>query len=178
VVHGIAVRADRLFRGRDVKAIDLAGLSAETGAPKLPPATWIINSVRSRPVNAPEPRLLGQRREPPPAAKPAAPAPRPAAVPTPHLPVSVSRNGHVPATGDDAAKVMLRFQDLMARFLDTQKAVMTGYLQGSGGAPELPAMPEWNTDDTDRTDEDGSDKKSVLPDPSSSVASVPSVFHS
>jgi NAD(P)-dependent dehydrogenase (short-subunit alcohol dehydrogenase family) len=45
----------------------------------------------------------------------------------------------VPAAGDEAAQVMLRFQDLMARFLDTQKSVMVGYLQGGAAPPPVPA---------------------------------------
>ena len=60
--HGVAVRPDRLFRGRVVAPIDLDRLSPETGRPKLSPTTWIINSVRNRPKDAPEPRLLGQAR--------------------------------------------------------------------------------------------------------------------
>ena len=60
--HGVPVSPDRLFRGRDVAPIDLDRLSPETGRPKLSPTTWIINSVRNRPLNAPEPRLLGQAR--------------------------------------------------------------------------------------------------------------------
>ena len=60
--HGVAVRPERLFRGRGVASIDLDRLSPETGRPKLSPTTWIINSVRNRPKDAPEPRLLGQAR--------------------------------------------------------------------------------------------------------------------
>jgi acyl carrier protein len=36
---------------------------------------------------------------------------------------------------------MLRFQDLMAKFLDTQKSVMTTFLQGGGGTAPSPALP-------------------------------------
>ena len=56
------MRPERLFRGRVVAPIDLERLSPETGRPKLSPTTWIINSVRNRPKDAPEPRLLGQAR--------------------------------------------------------------------------------------------------------------------
>src|SRR5207248_10609132 len=151
---GVPVRLDRLFRGRDLRPFDLAALGQQTGKPALTPSTWMVNSIRNRPLNAPEPRLLGQTRAgeedrvtrrqgdkvteapqrlgpapatPPPPAAPFSPgvngaAPHPAALPT------------VPA--DEAAQVMLRFQDLMARFLDTQRSVMTSYLQG-GGVPAL-----------------------------------------
>jgi NAD(P)-dependent dehydrogenase (short-subunit alcohol dehydrogenase family)/acyl carrier protein len=40
---------------------------------------------------------------------------------------------------DEAAQVMLRFQDLMTRFLDTQKSVMLQYLQGTNDSVQLPA---------------------------------------
>ena len=60
--HGVAVKPERLFRGRVVAPIDLDRFSPETGRPKLSPTTWIINSVRNRPKDAPEPRLLGQAR--------------------------------------------------------------------------------------------------------------------
>lgn len=57
------------------------------------------------------------------------------------LPVP-STNGHAPAHAhaapDGAAAVMLRFQEVMARFLDTQKSVMLGYL---GAAPAPAPVP-------------------------------------
>src|SRR5262249_38516048 len=71
VVHGVAIRPEPLFRGRNLRVIDLANLPRETG-PNLSPTTWIINSVRSRPLNGPEPSLLGQRRSPQAAAELAA----------------------------------------------------------------------------------------------------------
>lgn len=43
---------------------------------------------------------------------------------------------------DEAAQVMLRFQNLMSQFLDMQRSVMTSYLQGGtlpASAPPLPA---------------------------------------
>ena len=73
--HGVAVRPERLFRGRVATAIDLDRLSPETGRPKLTPTTWIINSVRNRPKDAPEPRLLGQAR--PLDERPSAPSQKP-----------------------------------------------------------------------------------------------------
>jgi len=157
----------RLFQGRTTKTLDLAHLEQETGVPKITPTTWVVNGVRNRPYNAPEPHVLGQpmpatkapshkdrpAAKPAPAhapapaaktpaakapaakapAKPAAPAAKPAVQPTrgttPMTPPSVN--------GDAAAQVMLRFQDLMARFLETQQSVMTRYLQGGDG--HLPA---------------------------------------
>jgi acyl transferase domain-containing protein/NAD(P)H-dependent flavin oxidoreductase YrpB (nitropropane dioxygenase family)/NAD(P)-dependent dehydrogenase (short-subunit alcohol dehydrogenase family) len=163
LVQGLPVCLERLYAGRDLTLLDLADLKQQTGRPKLPPSTWIINSVRARPLNAPEPVLLGQarheeratrdggqrtqsngedlsrQRSPEPAAQ------RPATATT-HLPTA-GQNG-VPqsisfetsaGSADETAQVMLRFQDLMARFLDTQKSIMTSYLQGSGSTLPSPA---------------------------------------
>ncbi|WP_439622588.1 SDR family NAD(P)-dependent oxidoreductase [Gemmata sp.] len=191
---GVPVKLDRLFQGRTVQAFDLAKLGPDTGKPKIPATAWVVNGVRSRPINGPEPRLLGQNHSgntPAPAATPtavkpaaaakvstngdhapapkAAPAPvaAPVAAPKPvpavaaqvtvaarpaptHTPsvvpgitpamntteparVAPSNNGH-PAP-DGAAAVMMRFQEVMAKFLDTQKSVMLGYLGTGGTAP-------------------------------------------
>jgi acyl transferase domain-containing protein/NAD(P)H-dependent flavin oxidoreductase YrpB (nitropropane dioxygenase family)/NADP-dependent 3-hydroxy acid dehydrogenase YdfG len=147
LVSGVSARLDRLYQGRDLRAIDLGNLDRETGAPRLPPSTWLVNGIRSRPLNGREPLLLGRTKHlnTPPA--PPAPAPTPApAPPVPVLAAAIGANGVGPpvltaaaGAGDDAAQVVLRFQELMARFLDTQNAVMTAYLQGSDAAP--PAGP-------------------------------------
>jgi NAD(P)-dependent dehydrogenase (short-subunit alcohol dehydrogenase family) len=53
-----------------------------------------------------------------------------------------SANGHAhPAAPapDGAAAVMMRFQEVMARFLDTQKSVMLGFLGASNGAVPGPS---------------------------------------
>ncbi|MFM8273965.1 MAG: beta-ketoacyl synthase N-terminal-like domain-containing protein, partial [Gemmata sp.] len=176
---GVPARLDRLFAGRGVQSFELAKLSADTGKPKHPATAWVVNGIRSRPLNGPEPRLLGQAlpagaqpkalppapapQEKEPVSTPAGPprpllngataqdartAPPPAITPpsrammhttdTPALPVP-SANGHAPHASqpapDGAAAVMLRFQEVMAKFLDTQKSVMLGFL----GAPQPPA---------------------------------------
>lgn len=179
---GVPANLDRLFAGRGVQPFELAKLSADTGKPKPPPTAWVVNGVRSRPVNGPEPRLLGQplpagakAKEPVVSPQPApksAPAPAPTAAPAAATPVTVAKpapapvvptttsqpvrplmhthtspapslngNGHAhaPAAPEGAAAVMLRFQEVMARFVDTQKSVMLAYL----GAPQpsAPAVP-------------------------------------
>lgn len=83
-------------------------------------------------VPAPAPAAVAVAPLPAPSRLPAAtPAPAPAPVAAPALQAS----GSV----DEAAQVMLRFQDLMARFLETQRNVMLTYLQG--GPVNLPAAP-------------------------------------
>jgi acyl transferase domain-containing protein/NAD(P)-dependent dehydrogenase (short-subunit alcohol dehydrogenase family) len=184
VVHGVPVRPDRLFRGRDVQPVDLTNLSAETGKPKLSSTTWIVNSVRSRPANAPEPLLIGQHRNAKEQEAFLAKTPRTqrksarkeAEEPTPPVSSAPTSSGgrangvsaKVPSVdaadlGDDAAKVMLRFQDLMGRFLDTQKAVMASYLQGAAAAPEpLTAAPP---PVQEVPEEAAEEKAAVLPEP-------------
>jgi len=164
---GVPANLDRLFQGRAVQAFDLAKLDATTGKPKHTPTTWVVNGVRSRPINGPEPRLLGQtfwkgevpakpqavretaaippktqpapKLEPQPAPKPQPVAPRvmmnTETQPAQYVPSAngtPSRTGPVP---EGAEQVMARFQDVMARFLDTQKSVMLSYLGAGGERP-------------------------------------------
>ncbi len=169
LVHGVPLQLARLHEHRELKTFELAKLEQQTDKPRVTPTTWMVNSVRSKPFAAPEPRLIGQthhkdeapRRNavmqpapvslsnperplassaPTPAAPPApvAPAAHTAAVPPAPAPVAAPAPRAVSGM-DESAQVMLRFQDLMARFLDTQKSVMLTYLQGSPGS--LPTMP-------------------------------------
>lgn len=175
---GVPANLDRLFQGRSLQPFDLATMNAETGKPKHTATTWLVSGVRSRPINGPEPRLLGQ----PPRegdAKPQAvretvvatpksesPKPVPLSVsspkptpkvepkPQPVVPrvtmntnetqpalIAPSANGTHARTGpvpEGAEAVMMKFQDVMARFLDTQRSVMLSYL-GAGGALPAPS---------------------------------------
>ena len=162
LVQGLPLCLEPLYQGRDLRQFDVADLKHVTIKPKPPSSTWIINSVRNRPVNAPEPQLLGQPR---PAPAPIAASAKPIGVaraesskgvlsPTPFEDSGRAtglQNGAPPlplqsetaATDDEATAVMLRFQDLMARFLDTQKSVMTSYLQGTGNTVAPLPLPSW-----------------------------------
>ncbi|MCS6851309.1 MAG: SDR family NAD(P)-dependent oxidoreductase [Gemmataceae bacterium] len=46
-----------------------------------------------------------------------------------------------PVAGDDVTQVMLRFQDLMARFLETQRSVMQQFLEGNPPTTPPPVPP-------------------------------------
>src|SRR5262249_19816687 len=59
---GLPIDLRRLHADRNLRLLDLTNLVEQTRQTKLSPSTWIINSVRSRPLNAPEPILLGQPR--------------------------------------------------------------------------------------------------------------------
>lgn len=158
LVAGLAVRLDRLFDGRGVTLLELAKLGPETGKPKHPPTAWVVNGVRSRPIHAPEPRLLGHplppsgdRSQPVEANKPQPAPTSPLASSRPTTPqVKMHTPEHAPpvtpvtspsrtSTTDGAAQVMMRFQEVMARFLDTQRSVMLSFL-GSSGSPPTPTV--------------------------------------
>jgi malonyl CoA-acyl carrier protein transacylase/NAD(P)-dependent dehydrogenase (short-subunit alcohol dehydrogenase family) len=175
LVRGVPVRLDRLHSGRNLRRLDLHHLERDSSPPSPAPSTWLVNSARVRPLNGPEPKLLGQARIEDPVAAPVPsmraaaevpkaptlptmkPTPAQPSVPPPHTNGTAHTNGvhhppapaalvppatpAAPATADEAVQVMLRFQDLMARFLETQRSVMVNYLQGGAPAGSLPATP-------------------------------------
>jgi len=59
---GVTANLDRLFAGRATQPFELAKLNADTGKPTLAPTTWVVNGVRSRPLNGPEPRCSARAR--------------------------------------------------------------------------------------------------------------------
>jgi acyl transferase domain-containing protein/NAD(P)H-dependent flavin oxidoreductase YrpB (nitropropane dioxygenase family)/NAD(P)-dependent dehydrogenase (short-subunit alcohol dehydrogenase family) len=140
---GLPIDLRRLYAGRSLRTLDLMDLVQQTQKPKPSPSTWIINSVRNRPLDAPEPTLLGQ--------------PRPASARSSLSSLSQSAslssvsarvmdktsmrsklNGSARLNGarqdvasaSEETQVMLRYQELMSKFLETQKSIMTSYLQG------------------------------------------------
>src|SRR5439155_862239 len=125
----------RLHAGRSARVLDLTNLVEQTRTPKPSQSTWIVNGVRNRPADGPEPVLLGQPRLPAAASQPsAANASRPAAARTVStssastkamdkklVPMSgfdgrVQPNGTRPASTSEDAQVMLRYQELMSKF--------------------------------------------------------------
>ncbi len=156
LISGAEPNLDRLYHGRCDTAFALVDLDRETGAKELPPNTWLVNGVRARLATEPEPWILGQRmmenQNVTPAgtsgstskpssttsktadAEPAAPQSQAVG------PVPGSNGAANPITpmehlpdGDEAAHVVMGFQNLMARFLDTQRSIMLSYLQGTDG---------------------------------------------
>ena len=53
LVHGVAVQLERLHDGRGLRRLDLDNLERDSAPPKLSPSTWLVNSVRARPVKRP-----------------------------------------------------------------------------------------------------------------------------
>jgi acyl transferase domain-containing protein/NAD(P)H-dependent flavin oxidoreductase YrpB (nitropropane dioxygenase family) len=128
--HAVSIDLEGLFRGRTVRDLDLKDLESDAAALPLSPATWMVNGASARPLGQPPRRLT-------PVSLPQPPAPEPAAPETPFAdaPAATPAAATEAATGEDAtAQVVLQFQQLMSRFLDTQKDVMQAFLEGKGAA--------------------------------------------
>ena len=126
-------------------ALSAAPAQPVTAQPKAAPTTPLPPAV------LPAARPLPTPQTPPPA--PAKAAPIPVANP-PIPPVMTPMSVNNPPTSapfappatiqqpeSDVATVMLQFQNLMSRFLDTQRSVMLSYLQGSPAAAASQAAP-------------------------------------
>ena len=61
-VRGVVCRPEKLFESRRIRNWDLAHLVEQGGKDAFSPSTWLVNGVRSRPHDAPEPDLIGTRR--------------------------------------------------------------------------------------------------------------------
>jgi acyl transferase domain-containing protein/NAD(P)H-dependent flavin oxidoreductase YrpB (nitropropane dioxygenase family)/NAD(P)-dependent dehydrogenase (short-subunit alcohol dehydrogenase family)/acyl carrier protein len=88
--------------------------------------------------NGPSPVSASQAERQP--LKPSAPASEPI---TPGQQHDFRESPHLPARDNEAGRVMLQFQHLMNRFLETQQQVMLAYLRGSPGA--MPRLSEGST---------------------------------
>jgi acyl transferase domain-containing protein/NAD(P)H-dependent flavin oxidoreductase YrpB (nitropropane dioxygenase family)/NAD(P)-dependent dehydrogenase (short-subunit alcohol dehydrogenase family) len=198
IVHGVDVNAGVWFLPRVETTFELADLEQQPITPPVSASAWIVNGVRAKPLNAPEPLLLGKRISPEdvisikpktvettskfsatnapatphvPTVAPVQPAPQTSLAPpppialtapavtkpiaTPAAPAAPQHNltsaetrtvesstrnalSAVPseAAVDEVTMVMCRYQDLMARFLDSQQQVLHDYFQTvSGAAP-------------------------------------------
>jgi acyl transferase domain-containing protein/NAD(P)H-dependent flavin oxidoreductase YrpB (nitropropane dioxygenase family)/NAD(P)-dependent dehydrogenase (short-subunit alcohol dehydrogenase family) len=127
LVHGVPVRMEKIFQGRAVGRI-----VAKTGDQDRKPtsAIWLVNGGGARPCReSADSRNLGGIT-PFPLADAKATGP----------PVSPpgTRTTADDLSGDHPDQVMLQYQRLMGRFLDTQKAVMLQYL-GNAGQVAVPA---------------------------------------
>ncbi|APW58971.1 type I polyketide synthase [Paludisphaera borealis] len=153
---GLSLKLERLTRGRSDARLDLATLPAGDGSPPLSPSTWMVNGSRARPLNAPEPRRLGQANIQP---KPSTTTPKPV-VSLPRVeanmnqttspPPAVNGKPHkqaaaatpapsTPTPSGASERVMAAFQETMRTFLEVQQATMLAYLTGKSAAPTTTA---------------------------------------
>jgi acyl transferase domain-containing protein/NAD(P)H-dependent flavin oxidoreductase YrpB (nitropropane dioxygenase family)/NADP-dependent 3-hydroxy acid dehydrogenase YdfG len=153
--NGRPVQLDRLFAERAGSA-NLGDLLADAcHAPS--PTTWLVNGAGARPLAptaTPEPSPLvvpprleanghgaAEDRSALPAWAGAGPAAAALTAPVPLAPTHAGTEG-APG-GDDLAQTLHAFQQLMDRFLVTQRDVMMGYLAGTtNAATETPPLPE------------------------------------
>jgi acyl transferase domain-containing protein/NAD(P)H-dependent flavin oxidoreductase YrpB (nitropropane dioxygenase family) len=170
--HGLPLNLERLYRGRATRRLNLAALEEETREKPLPPTTWLVNGGRARPLHeAAAPERADEHRAPAIVSDAAAHAPSPLHASNGRAVTSSSAsasNGKTPAeastaaanyvaptpayadpvnaalshSNGDAGEVMLQFQRLMNRFLETQQQVMLAYLGASaqGSTAEPPAV--------------------------------------
>ena len=169
---GLSPDTDYLARVRkfESNSVDKI-LHPKKAAPK--PNMWMVNGVRSKPVDQPEQLLLGQphpnlkekqiekilnaepaqkapakESAPKKTSKPENPTPMKNgnSIPVAAPPEYTNGNGHHPVSPQPVAhpqgadQVMLGFQNLMSQFLETQRAVMTAYLNGDAPAVAPPAQ--------------------------------------
>jgi acyl transferase domain-containing protein/NAD(P)H-dependent flavin oxidoreductase YrpB (nitropropane dioxygenase family)/short-subunit dehydrogenase len=161
--HGVPLTLDRLYQGRVTRHLRLDALSEDLTPAPLPPTTWMVNggSAHPRHASATQDRTRPPARSAP--AHPGAPIPgasTPGPVPAPTaqvatvpestkqaVPVPESTRQVVPVseptgqTQPDQGPSVLRFHQLMTKFLDVQQEVMVAYLRGSPPGPGPVANP-------------------------------------
>ena len=126
--EGVPVNLHRLFAGR-------IGVMEESRNAKeeASPTTWIVNGSRARRLSEPHERAAMPSVSvsfPEPGAAPSPPAPaKPSAPSLPAISAAAPPSARAPR--DASSQAMLEFQNVMNRFLETQRSVMSAYLRGS-----------------------------------------------
>lgn len=160
--HGVPVKTDGLYEGRSSVQIDLKTLDKGSCEPALSPTTWLVNGARAKPLKEASASGSDQGITP---VHIAIVREETAAFSTEsekeQVPTSTSRESRTVAqpssfkpesnrqelkyssapslSGDGVAQVVTRFQQMMNRFLETQKSVMLTYLQTTPDADRVPA---------------------------------------
>jgi acyl transferase domain-containing protein/NAD(P)-dependent dehydrogenase (short-subunit alcohol dehydrogenase family) len=140
-VEGVALNLAPLFSGRKARRLRLESLVAETKQQARPETTWLVNGGRARPAHEPEkPGPLFNptvaKEQPRTTAKPDAPRNQAAAETAQHPETPAAINGS--GNQQNRADVMLQYQRLMNRFLETQQSVMMAYLKGKAAETVAP----------------------------------------
>ena len=159
--QGYALKLDRLYRDRTNRVLDLTALPRECAEKKPAPSVWMVNGAHARPLkemstpnsphvtkipapaapiqpaDSPAARLSTPMKTPTgePSLASASPAASPANIPAGSIAVSSL------ADVAGAPQVMTQFQQVMTRFLETQKTVMLTFLSTGADAPGVsPSM--------------------------------------
>ncbi|OEU78371.1 MAG: hypothetical protein BA865_04125, partial [Desulfobacterales bacterium S5133MH4] len=161
--HCVPMKMDRLYEGRSSRQIDLKALDRGACEPALSPTTWFVNGGRSKPLKevstsgsdqgiTPVDIVIAREEIAAPSTeseKEQAPASTPIKLRTVAQPSSFKPESNrqelkyssAPSlSGNEGDQVVTRFQQMMNRFLETQKSVMLTYLQGASDAGRLPAQ--------------------------------------
>ena len=148
--HGVPIQLDRLYQGRTVRKLNLKALDEEVREKPLAPTTWLVNGGGARPLlNSSDTRKTSRQESIVTNGKNGSVhttdlktqvvpnvASSPAAVPAETKPSSTTRgptstSSERAVNSDNAmVQVMMQYQKLMNRFLETQKETMLAYLQG------------------------------------------------
>ncbi|HMP77421.1 MAG TPA: SDR family NAD(P)-dependent oxidoreductase [Kiritimatiellia bacterium] len=120
---GVEFSLDAFFAGREINELDPATLAPVSAPPKQSAAAWIVAADRSWPVA--QTRPVRTRISMAPVVAPAQPAATPAAA----------------AVNPAAADVLVKYQRVMATFLEQQKEIMMAYLGGRAPGAALPDFP-------------------------------------
>jgi acyl transferase domain-containing protein/NAD(P)H-dependent flavin oxidoreductase YrpB (nitropropane dioxygenase family)/NAD(P)-dependent dehydrogenase (short-subunit alcohol dehydrogenase family)/acyl carrier protein len=168
MIHGVSADRERFFQGRFFQEVDLDKLGRDDPESQFSPSTWLINGSRAKPwkevrlsgvKHFPPPMEITGSATPDITANALAAPCRVGAGEISPIPASrETRSGisgcreqpqHQPGcgasppqqvfSGNDATQVMVQYQNLMQRFLKTQKTVMTSYLRSSGKMEAPPA---------------------------------------
>ncbi len=137
--HGVAVNLDQLYAGRSVRRLNLDTMADDLHEPALSETTWLVSGGRARPLNEaiqPARRVsaagaLNQKHDQ--FAEQGVVSSTTALRSAPDTPKArLPSTAQAAEAKDESGRVMLEYQKLMNRFLETQQQVMLAYLQGSG----------------------------------------------
>lgn len=170
LVQGVPVEIDRIHRGRAVSELNLENLTDSGSGDSIPIGTWLVDGGRAMPVqdslsagsdhrihpleilvgksepeaNPDESSQPGLPQSPPASGFASSPPPAPPPDNTDRSPYSPPSAETAPSGAPGRDPILIRFQQMMTRFLDTQHRVMQTYLHA--GAPA-----ETSTSDFGRT---------------------------
>jgi acyl transferase domain-containing protein/NAD(P)H-dependent flavin oxidoreductase YrpB (nitropropane dioxygenase family)/NAD(P)-dependent dehydrogenase (short-subunit alcohol dehydrogenase family) len=124
--HGVPIDPLPLFAGRDARRLDLNAAQRTNTYD----ATWLVNAARAHPRTSTQKRPMTESEQTIPARPTLDGTPPTAALPAPPThPIKLPPIG-VTVSSANHQEIVLQFQALMGRFLDTQQQVMLAYLRG------------------------------------------------
>ena len=151
--EGVSVRCEQILRDRGAQPCDLRRIAADDGS-NPPAGAWLVDGGRARPADergqAPRSPLIPPKEQTAVTSMSTngAGTRMPIATPEHTVPVADGHDVHPPPAGlgpaspggDPVAAVMVRYQQVMQQFLETERSVMLGYLEAArSGTVQRPA---------------------------------------